>query len=77
MERLLSVVLLCLVAAVVGVGVVVYRAADEAADDRAELACLQRAQTTATIVLLAPAENVDSQGRLDAMKTLGDQVDAC
>ena len=77
MERLLSVVLLCLVAAVVGVGVVVYRAAAEASDDRAELACLQRAQTTATIVLLAPAENVDSQGRLDAMKTLGDQVDAC
>jgi membrane protein required for beta-lactamase induction len=77
MERLISVVLLCLVAAVVGVGVVVYRAADEAADDRAELACLQRAQATATIAMLAPEENVDAQGRLDAIQTLGKQVDAC
>jgi hypothetical protein len=77
MERLLAGVLLCLVAAVVGVGVVVYRAADEAAEDRAELACLQRAQATATIALLAPAENVDVQGRLDAIQTLGKQVDAC
>jgi Na+-transporting methylmalonyl-CoA/oxaloacetate decarboxylase gamma subunit len=77
MERLLFVVLLCLVAAVVGVGVVVYRAAEEADQDRAELACLQRAQATATIALLAPAENVDAQGRLDAIKTLGTQVDAC
>jgi len=77
MERLLFVVLLCLVTAVVGVGVVVYRAADDAAEDRAELACLQRAQATATIALLAPADNVDPQGRLDAIKTLGRQVDAC
>jgi hypothetical protein len=77
MERLMSVILLCLVVAVVGVGVVVYRAAEEAADDRAELACLQRAQATATIALLAPQQNVDAQGRLDAMQTLGKQVDAC
>ena len=77
MERLHLLVMLCLVAAVVGVGVVVYRAADEAAEDRAELACLQRAQATATIALLAPAENVDVQGRLDAIQTLGKQVDAC
>jgi hypothetical protein len=77
MERLLSLVLLCLVAAVVGVGVVVYRAAEQADDDRAELACLQRAQTTATIAMLAPAANVDAAGRLAAIKTLGDQADAC
>jgi len=77
MERLLSVLMLCLVAAVVGVGVVVYSAANEAAEDRAELACLQRAQATATIALLAPEANVDAQGRLDAMQTLGNQVDAC
>ena len=77
MERLLSVVMLCLVVAVVGVGVVVYRAAEQAADDRAELACLQRAQATATIALLAPADNVDPQGRLDAITTLGKQVDGC
>ena len=77
MERLHLLVMLCLVAAVVGVGVVVYRAAEQAEDDRAELVCLQRAQATATIAMLAPAANVDAQGRLDAMQTLGNQADAC
>jgi hypothetical protein len=77
MERLLLVVNLCLVVAVLGVGLVVVRAADEADRDRAELACLQRAQSTATIALLAPEANVDAQGRLDAIKTLSGQVDAC
>lgn len=77
MERLLSLVLLCLVVAVLGVGVVVYQAAEEADDDRAELACLQRAEATATIAMLAPAANVDAQGRLDAIKTLSERVDAC
>lgn len=77
MERLLSVVLLCLLVAVLGVGAVVYRAAEQADEDRAELACLQRAQATATIALLAPADNVDAQGRLDAIRTLSQRVDAC
>jgi hypothetical protein len=77
MERLLFTVLLCLVVAVVGVGVVVHQAAVEADDDRAELACLQHAQTTATIAMLAPDANVDAQGRLDAMTTLSERVDAC
>ena len=77
MERLISVMVLCLLAAVIGVGVVVYAAAEQADDDRRELACLERAQATATIALLAPADNVDAQGRLDAMATLGNQVDAC
>jgi len=77
MERLQSVLLLCLVAAVVGVGVVDYRAAERAADDQAELECLERAQTTATIAMLAPDADVDAQGRLDAMKALGRRVDDC
>lgn len=77
MERLLFIVLLCLVGAVVGVGVVVHLAAVEADDDRAELACLQRAQATATIAMLAPDANIDAQGRLDAMSTLGQRIDAC
>lgn len=77
MERLLSVVLLCLVVAVVGVGVVVHRAAEAAADDRAELACLERAQATATIALLAPEDRVDPEGRLDAIRTLTAEVDGC
>jgi hypothetical protein len=77
MERLLSLVMLCLVAAVVGVGVVVHRAAEQADQDRAELACLQRAQATATIALLAPKDQIDDEGRVNAMKTLGGQVDGC
>lgn len=77
MERLLFIVLLCVVSAVVGVGVVVHQAAVEADDDRAELACLQRAETTATIAMLAPDANVDDRGRLSAMTTLSELVDAC
>ena len=80
MERLLSVVLLCCVAAVVGSewwSIAPPRRPRTTADDRAELACLLRAQVTATIALLAPEENVDAQGRLGAMQTLGKQVDAC
>ncbi|MGY2873177.1 hypothetical protein ACVW00_000367 [Marmoricola sp. URHA0025 HA25] len=77
MERLLSTVMLCVVAAVVGVGIVVYRAADQARADRAELACLERAQATATIALLAPQASIDAQGRLTAMKTLSRQLDGC
>lgn len=77
MERLHFVLMLCVVAAVVGVGVVVYRAAEQADQDRAELACLQRAQATATVALLAPEDQIDPQGRLNAMQTLGKRVDDC
>ena len=77
MERLSSIVLLCLVVAVLGVGLILYRAAEQAEEDRAELVCLQRAETTATIVMLAPSQSVDPQGRLEAMGALGKKVDAC
>ena len=77
MERLLSVVVLCLLVAVIGVGVVVHVAAEEAAEDREELACLQRVQTTATLALLTPEGNIDDAGRLAAIKTLGARVDDC
>jgi ABC-type transport system involved in cytochrome c biogenesis permease component len=77
MERLLSVLVLCLLVAVIGVGVVVYVAAEQAADDRSELACIERAHATATIAMLAPTENVDPQGRLDAIAALGKRIDAC
>lgn len=58
-------------------GLVVYVAAEQAADDREELACLQRVQTTATLALLTPEGNVDDAGRLAAIKTLGARVDGC
>jgi len=77
MERLISTLVLCLLLAVIGVGVVVFRASEEAADDRAELACIERAHATATIAMLAPADNVDAQGRLDAMEVLGARLEAC
>jgi hypothetical protein len=77
MERLLSVLVLCLVVAVLGVGAVVYVASEEAAEDRRELACIERAHATATIAMLAPADNVDAQGRLDAMEVLGTRLEGC
>jgi hypothetical protein len=63
--------------AVIGVGVVVHVASEQAAEDREELACLERAHATATIALLTPKGNIDDAGRLAAIKTLGAQVDAC
>jgi multidrug efflux pump subunit AcrA (membrane-fusion protein) len=77
MERLLVVLTAALILAVTGLGIVTYRAAEQAHDDQAELACLQRAQATATIALLATAASVDADGRLQAMNTLGAQVDGC
>jgi hypothetical protein len=77
MDRAAALLLLVLVASVLGVGVVVHRADVRAHEDSRELACLQRAQATATIALLAPEASVDEQGRLDAIATLGQQVDDC
>jgi len=77
MERLISVLVLCLLVAVIGVGVVVHVASEQAADDREELACIERAHATATIAMLAPADNVDAQGRLDAIEVLGARLEAC
>lgn len=66
-----------LVLAVTGLGVVTYRGAQQAHDDLAELACLEKANATAAIALLAPEASIDGEGRLQAMSTLGTQVDAC
>ena len=77
MERLIVVLLAALVLAVTGLGFVTYRASEQAHDDQTELACLQKANATAAIALLAPEEKIDEGGRLQAMSTLGNQVDAC
>lgn len=77
MERVLVLLMSALVIAVVGLGVVVHRAAEQAQDDQEELACLQRANATATIALLAPADVVDEEGRIKAIQTLSSQIDGC
>jgi hypothetical protein len=63
--------------AIVGLGVVIYVESSRAHDERAELICVQRAQATATVALLAPAERVDPEGRLEAMGELGNRIDSC
>jgi hypothetical protein len=77
MERLVATLLLVLVIAVVGLGVVTWRADDHAQTRTDRLLCLERAQATAAIVLLTPSERIDEEGRLDAVKTLSARVDAC
>jgi hypothetical protein len=77
MDRLVSVLLLVLIVAVLGVGAVTWRADQQARDRAEELVCLERAHATAAIALLAPGSAVDEQGRLDAMQTLGSRIDKC
>jgi hypothetical protein len=77
MDRLEAVLLVVLVVAVTGLGLVTWRADQEARDASRELACIERAQTTASIALLTPRANVDDQGRLDAIKVLGQQLENC
>jgi hypothetical protein len=84
MDRLLPTLVFLLI--VVGIGNAgVTWAADRHARDAAEDAraaserqsCLQKAEATAVIAMLAPADRVDAKGRLSAMGALGDQIDAC
>lgn len=76
-NRLVAVLLVVILVAVLGVGMVVWRADEAARADRQESICLERAQATAAIALLVPRSEVDEQGRLEAVETLGTQVDAC
>ena len=77
MNRAVVVLLSVLIATVAGHGILVWRAAVVAHDDAERESCLQRAEATAVIALLAPADRVDTDGRLAAMETLGAQVDDC
>ncbi len=76
-SRLDSILHLVLIVAVLAVGLVVWRADEHARDADRTLICLQRAQATATIAMLAPSESVDEEGRLGAMQTLGNRIDDC
>jgi hypothetical protein len=77
MERATVILLSVLIVAVLGLGVVVWRA-DQHAEDRAErLECFERIEATAVVGLLAPGSQVDEEGRLDAMQTLAGGIEAC
>lgn len=66
-----------LLAAVVTLCVVTWRGDQRAHDDAVRLACLERAHATAAIAMLARGDQVDDEGRLQAMKVLGAQLDDC
>lgn len=77
MDRVVPTLLFVLVVAVVGVGGVIWRADQRAHRDSQELICIQRAQSSATIALLAPAARIDADGRVAAMKSLARRTDRC
>jgi hypothetical protein len=77
MDRLVSVLLLVLIASVLGIGVVLVRADQRAHEDAERQACLVRAQATATVALLTPGDRVDAEGRLEAVRVLSERLDAC
>lgn len=77
MERLVAFLVLMLVLAVCGVGVVVVRADDAAQAQRREQICLARVQASADLAQLAPGARVDVAGRIDLMEKLGAQLDRC
>jgi hypothetical protein len=77
MERVVPVLLVVLIVAVVGLGIVEWRADQHAREAADRELCVERAHATATIALLTPAERVDADGRLAAVRSLGAAVDAC
>ncbi len=77
MNRLVVALLSVLIALVAANGFLVWRADEQARDDAERQACIQKAEATAVIALLAPESEVDAQGRLQAIGALGNQVDEC
>jgi arginine exporter protein ArgO len=84
MDRLLQTLVFLLIIVGIGNAFVVWEAdrhARDAAKDAQTAAehesCLQKQEATAVIGLLAPEASIDKKGRLQAMSTLGDLVDAC
>ncbi len=84
MDRLLQTLVFLLIVVGIGNAFVVWdadRHARDAAKDAQSAAehqsCLEKAAATAVIAQLAPTATIDKEGRLQAMSTLGDQIDAC
>lgn len=76
-QRAVSILLLSILVAVLGLGIVTWRADEAARSDREEQLCLERAQASAAVAGLIPRAVIDEQGRIDAARALSDQVDAC
>lgn len=77
MNRLVVALLSVLIVLVAVNGFLVWRADSQARDDAERQSCIQKAEATAVIALLAPASEVDAQGRIQAIGALGNQVDGC
>ena len=77
MIRLIAILLMAVLVAVLGLGVVTWRADQQARADRDELLCLQRAEATAIVAGLVPRSQVDEEGRVDSVRALGTVVDNC
>ena len=77
MQRVQLAILSVLTVAVI-VAAVVLLVGERRSHERLEqLVCIERAQATAAIAVMVPAERVDVEGRVDAARSLGAQVDAC
>ncbi|KAA1419472.1 hypothetical protein F0U44_13665 [Nocardioides humilatus] len=73
MNRVTTILLSVLIALVAVNGFLVWRADERARDDADKQSCIQKAEATGIIVLLGG----ESEGRVDAARTLASQIDAC
>jgi uncharacterized iron-regulated membrane protein len=77
MNRIVLALLSVLIILVAGHGLLVWWTAERAHDDAARQNCMQQAEATAVIALLAPASEIDAEGRRRAISALAAQVDEC
>ena len=76
-DRLVAPVLVLLVLAVLGTGVVVWRADVHAREAARRQACLADAQATALTIIVAPAAESDREKRLRAAQQLSQMIAKC
>ena len=77
MQRVQVALLSVLTVLVVVLGVLVW-SEQRRSDERLErLLCFERAHVTAAIAVMVPESRLDVEGRVDAVRTLGEQIDAC
>jgi hypothetical protein len=76
-DRLVAPVLVLLVLAVLGTGLVTWRADVHAREAARHQACLDEAQATALAILVAPAAQSDREKRLTAAQQLSQMIDKC
>lgn len=80
-NRLIVALLSVLILLVAGNGFLVWRADDRAREDAERQRCLQDAQASAVIAVLAPAlaapDEVDREAAVQGIRGLSEQLDAC